>query len=180
MPTQRPTPAEAVHLATDLVAPGETGGALVLRCQLLRGGASLPCYQTAGAAGLDLCFCPAEGEDARRTLQPGARLLLGTGVALAIPAGYEGQVRPRSGWALKHGVTVLNSPGTVDSDYRGEVKVLLINLGDAAVEVRAGDRIAQLVLAPVARGQLQAVPVLDETARGAGGYGHTGVGAARP
>src|SRR5262249_5185421 len=97
-----------------------------------------------------------------------------TGLQLGIPRGYEGQVRPRSGWALRHGVTVLNSPGTIDSDYRGEVMVLLINHGEEEVLVRPGDRIAQLVLAPVVQGALTEVAVLDETARGAGGYGHTG------
>jgi dUTP pyrophosphatase len=108
-------------------------------------------------------------------LLPGARALLPTGLALAIPPGFEGQVRPRSGWALRHGVTVLNSPGTIDSDYRGEVMVLLINLGQEAVTVRPGDRVAQLVLSPVHRGVVTEVEVLDDTVRGAGGYGHTGV-----
>ncbi len=112
--------------------------------------------------------------DAPVKLEPGTRALLPTGIALAIPRGFEGQVRPRSGWALRHGITVLNSPGTVDSDYRGEVMVLLINLGQEAVTVRPGDRIAQLVLSPVTRGLVQEVALLDETQRGGGGYGHTG------
>ncbi len=109
-------------------------------------------------------------------LAPGARALVGTGLALQVPEGYEGQVRPRSGWALRHGVTVLNSPGTIDSDYRGEVMVLLVNLGQDEVVIQPGDRIAQLVIAPVARAAPCEVAVLDDTARGAGGYGHTGKG----
>jgi dUTP pyrophosphatase len=149
----------------------------VMFCRRLRDGAQLPAYQTAGAAGMDLCACPEDG--AELVLLPGARALVPTGLSLAIPDGYEGQVRPRSGWAFKHGVTVLNSPGTIDSDYRGEVKILLINHGDAAVTIAPGDRIAQLVVAPVARVALQAVEVLDETARGAGGFGHTGRGQRR-
>jgi dUTP pyrophosphatase len=109
-------------------------------------------------------------------LEPFARVLVGTGVAVAIPEGFEGQIRPRSGWALKHGVTVLNSPGTIDSDYRGEVMVLLVNLGQQPVRIQPGDRIAQLVIAPCARVEPLEVAVLDDTQRGAGGYGHTGVG----
>ena len=131
----------------------------------------LPAYQTAGAAGLDLRASLAV--DAVLRLEPGARALVPTGLRLAIPSGFEGQVRPRSGLAMKHGVTVLNAPGTIDSDYRGELQVLLVNLGEAAFEIRRGERIAQLVLAPVARAVL--VPDdLDATARGQGGFGHTG------
>ena len=133
--------------------------------------ASLPVYQTEGSAGADLCAAV----DKPITLEPGARALIATGVSLAIPHGFEGQVRPRSGLALKHGVTVLNAPGTIDSDYRGELKVLLINLGCEPFVVRHGDRIAQLVLAPVVRAAFADVPELDDTSRGAGGYGSTGV-----
>lgn len=127
-----------------------------------------PRRQTEGAAGLDLVAA------AGVTLQPGERGLVPTGVALALPAGFEGQVRPRSGLALKHGLTCLNSPGTIDSDYRGEVKVLLINLGQAPVVVERGWRIAQLVVAPVVAARLTAVATLDETARADGGFGSTG------
>lgn len=109
-------------------------------------------------------------------LPPLGRALVPTGLSTAIPLGYEGQVRPRSGWALKHGITVLNSPGTIDADYRGEIKVLLINLGQEAVTVQPGDRIAQLVIARVEQAVLREVEVLDETARGEGGFGHTGRG----
>jgi dUTP pyrophosphatase len=131
----------------------------------------LPAYQTDGAVGLDLCAAIAEPV----TIAPGGRALVGTGIAMAIPRGFEGQVRPRSGLALRHGVTVLNAPGTIDPDYRGEVKVVLANFGDAPFDVAPGDRIAQLVVAPVARASLVLVETLDETARGAGGYGSTGV-----
>ncbi|WP_137863490.1 MULTISPECIES: dUTP diphosphatase [unclassified Sphingomonas] len=128
----------------------------------------LPAYATAGAAGMDVVAA----EDV--VLAPGARHAVATGFAMAIPPGYEVQVRPRSGLALKHGVTCLNTPGTIDSDYRGEVKVILANLGDAAFTVARGDRIAQLVPAPVQRAELEEVGTLDETARGIGGFGSTG------
>jgi dUTP pyrophosphatase len=131
----------------------------------------LPRYATPGSAGLDLQA--AVGEPV--TLAPGARVAIPTGLAIALPAGWEAQVRPRSGLALKSGVTVLNSPGTVDADYRGEIKVILINLGDAPVAFARGDRIAQLVVAPVSQLAWQAVEVLPETARGDGGFGSTGV-----
>lgn len=130
-----------------------------------------PAYQTPGAAGLDLAAAVADDV----VIAPLARALVPTGLSVAIPAGYEAQVRPRSGLALKHGVTVLNSPGTIDSDYRGEIKVLLVNLGDAPFVVRRGERVAQLVVAPVVQAALAFVEELDETARGAGGYGSTGV-----
>ncbi|HVI22833.1 MAG TPA: dUTP diphosphatase, partial [Myxococcales bacterium] len=107
-------------------------------------------------------------------LLPGARALVPTGIALALPPGYEGQVRPRSGLALRHGVTCLNSPGTIDSDYRGEVAVILVNLGSEPVALSRGERIAQLVVAPVVRGELRETSELPATARGAGGFGHTG------
>ena len=129
----------------------------------------LPRLATAHAAGLDLPSAEA------LTLAPGARAAVGTGLALAIPPGYEGQVRPRSGLAIRHGVTVLNAPGTVDADYRGELKVLLVNLSDAPFEIEVGMRIAQLVVAPVSRAVLVEVEALDETPRGDGGFGHTGL-----
>lgn len=130
-----------------------------------------PAYQSDGAVGMDLCAAVEEPAQ----LAPGERRLIPTGYAAAIPPGYEGQVRPRSGLALRHGVTVLNAPGTVDPDYRGEIKVLLINLGDAPFTVARGDRIAQLVLCPVAVADMIEVAALDATPRGAGGYGSTGI-----
>jgi dUTP pyrophosphatase len=123
-----------------------------------------------GAAGMDL----AASVDSDVVIAPGERQLVGSGVAIALPRGYEAQVRPRSGLALKHGVTVLNAPGTIDEDYRGEIKVLLINHGQEPFVVKAGERIAQLVIAAVARVRLDEQATLDETVRGAGGYGHTG------
>jgi len=128
----------------------------------------IPAYATEGAAGMDVVA--AEDVD----LPPGARHAVATGFAMAIPQGYEVQVRPRSGLALKHGITCLNTPGTIDSDYRGEVKVILANLGDAVFPIRRGDRIAQLVPAPVQRAHFAEVAQLDETARGQGGFGSTG------
>ena len=132
----------------------------------------LPSYQSAHAAGLDLIA--AVPQDVPLTLAPGARALIPTGIAIALPEGHEGQVRPRSGLAARHGLTVLNSPGTIDADYRGEVQVLLINLGSEAVSVTRGMRIAQLVVAPIARAQLRELPTLDATGRGKGGFGSTG------
>lgn len=131
-------------------------------------GLDLPAYATSGAAGMDAV----SAEDV--TLAPGARHAVATGLSVAIPHGYEIQVRPRSGLALKHGITVPNTPGTIDSDYRGELKVILINHGTEAFVIRRGDRIAQLVLAPVTRAGWVEVAELDETARGAGGFGSTG------
>ncbi|MCA1242645.1 dUTP diphosphatase [Stappia stellulata] len=130
----------------------------------------LPAYQSAAAAGMDLLAA----NDDPLVLQPGARALVPTGIAIALPEGTEAQVRPRSGLAAKHGVTVLNTPGTIDADYRGEIKVILINLGDAPFTVERGSRIAQMVVAPVARAELVEVADLDDTARGAGGFGSTG------
>jgi dUTP pyrophosphatase len=130
-----------------------------------------PLYQSAEAAGMDLAAAVAD--DA--VILPGQRALIPTGWALAIPPGFEGQVRPRSGLALRHGVTVLNTPGTIDADYRGEVKVVLANFGDEPFTVRHGDRIAQLVIAPVVRATLRITTSLEATDRGAGGYGSTGV-----
>jgi dUTP pyrophosphatase len=128
----------------------------------------LPHYATAHAAGMDLAAAEA------LTLAPGARAAVGTGLAFALPPGFEGQVRPRSGLALHHGVTVLNAPGTVDADYRGEVKVILVNLGAEPFVIEVGARIAQLVVAPVSAAAWAEVEVLDDTDRGAGGFGHTG------
>ena len=132
----------------------------------------LPAYQSEHAAGLDLLA--AVPSDAPLVLAPGARVLVPTGIAIALPAHCEAQVRPRSGLAVRHGITVLNTPGTIDADYRGEVQVLLVNLGQEAVTVTRGMRIAQLVIAPVARAQLVETGSLDETARGGGGFGSTG------
>lgn len=131
----------------------------------------LPRYESAQAAGLDLAACIKEP----LTIAPGERKLIPTGLKLAIPAGYEGQVRPRSGLALKHGITVLNSPGTIDADYRGELGVILVNLGDKHFEITRGMRIAQLVFARFEQAQLCVVTELDDTERGAGGFGHSGV-----
>jgi len=135
-------------------------------------GLPLPAYETPGAAGMDLRA--ALPEDAPVTLAPGERQMIPTGLSMAIPEGYEVQVRPRSGLAAKHGLTCLNSPGTVDSDYRGELKVILINLGQEPFVVRRGERIAQMVAAPVTRAVFQEVDALPETARGEGGFGSTG------
>ena len=131
-------------------------------------GLPAPSYATDGAAGLDVVAA----EDL--TLQPGARHAVATGFAIAIPPGFEVQVRPRSGLALKHGITCLNTPGTIDEDYRGEVKVILANLGSEPFEVRRGERIAQLVPAPVLKAEFEEVAELDDTGRGAGGFGSTG------
>jgi dUTP pyrophosphatase len=135
-------------------------------------GLPLPAYETAHAAGMDLRAAVADGETL--TLKPGARAMVPTGLAFAVPVGFEAQVRPRSGLAAKAGVTCLNSPGTIDADYRGEVKVILINHGEEDFHIRRGDRIAQLVIAPVAQALWAEVEDLEETARGAGGFGSTG------
>jgi dUTP pyrophosphatase len=138
-------------------------------------GLELPAYATPHAAGMDLRAAIPEAET--WTLAPGQRRLVPTGLTMAIPEGCEGQVRPRSGLALKHGLTVLNAPGTIDADYRGEVAVLLINHGDAPFDLKRGERIAQLILAPVSQAAWEPVDQLDTlgaTARGAGGYGSTG------
>jgi len=132
----------------------------------------LPAYETAQSAGMDLRAAVAQ--DAHVTLQPGARALIPTGLAIALPPGFEAQVRPRSGLALKHGITCLNSPGTVDADYRGELAVILVNLGQEPFIIKRGERIAQMVIAPVTQGSFVEVELLDETARGAGGFGSTG------
>lgn len=134
----------------------------------------LPSYETAGAAGADLrANFSADQRDGMR-LAPGGRALVPTGLRLAIPLGFEVQIRPRSGLALKHGITVLNTPGTIDSDYRGPLGVIVINTGQQAFEIAHGDRIAQMILAPVVQAAFALVATLDETARGVGGFGSTG------
>jgi dUTP pyrophosphatase len=145
---------------------------LRLRIERLAHGRDLPLpgYASAGAAGLDL-RAAVEGDVA---LSPGARVAVPTGLRLEIPAGFEGQVRPRSGLALRHGVTVANAPGTIDSDYRGELQVILLNLGDEPFVIRRGERVAQLVLSPVVRAELVEAEDLERSVRGAGGFGSTG------
>jgi len=146
-----------------------------VRFQKLDERATIPAYQTAGAAGLDLVACLPRGDHGSEVvIDPGQRALIPLGLATAIPHGFEGQVRPRSGLAVKQGVTVPNAPGTIDSDYRGEMFVALINLGQDPVEIRHGDRVAQLVIAPVAHTLIEETDELDETTRGAGGFGSTG------
>lgn len=135
-------------------------------------GLELPRQQTAGAAGMDLPAALDPGETVE--IAPGAVSMIPTGFAIALPEGYEAQIRPRSGLAARHGVTVLNAPGTVDADYRGEVKVMLINHGTAPFKVRRGDRIAQMVIAPVTAVRFEEKDALDETERGSGGHGSTG------
>ncbi|MGQ0673514.1 MAG: dUTP diphosphatase [Hyphomicrobium sp.] len=141
-------------------------------------GLPLPAYQTPGAAGMDLLAAVPDRQPL--TLAPGARSLVPTGLVLELPVGFEGQVRPRSGLALRHGITVLNSPGTIDSDYRGEVQVLLVNLGDRPFVVERGERIAQLVVAAVQQAELVVATAVAKTARGEGGFGSTGRRGARP
>jgi dUTP pyrophosphatase len=131
----------------------------------------LPSYETSGSAGMDI----RAAIGGTLHLRPRQRLLVPTNIAVAIPPGYEIQVRPRSGLAVKHGVTIVNAPGTIDSDYRGEIKIGLINLGAETYTIQRGDRIAQLILAPVARVRLVQVEELEQTSRGSGGFGHTGV-----
>jgi dUTP pyrophosphatase len=145
---------------------------MVPRVQIkkLRPDAVVPKYMTANAAGLDLCAAI----DAAITVQPHQRITIGTGLAMAIPDGFEGQVRPRSGLARSHGITLVNAPGTVDADYRGEISILLINHGAEPFAINAGDRIAQLVIAPVVQAELVETAELSETARGGGGFGSTG------
>ena len=144
--------------------------AVELRFLRLHQGAQLPAYQSENAAGLDLHACP----EASVTISPGDIVMIPCGFAMAIPHGYEAQVRPRSGLATKHGIGMPNSPGTVDSDYRGEMKVPLVNLGRAPFVVEHGMRVAQMVIAPVARATVCVVEELDGTARGVGGFGSTG------
>lgn len=135
-------------------------------------GLPLPSYATPGSAGLDLLAAVGDPVE----IAPGRRALIPTGLAMELPEGYEAQIRPRSGLALKHGITVLNAPGTVDSDYRGEVSVLLVNLGDQSVRIARGERIAQMVVAPVTRVMFHEQSSLSDTVRGVGGYGSTGRG----
>jgi dUTP pyrophosphatase len=135
-------------------------------------GLALPAYETAQSAGMDLRA--AVPDDAPVTLGPGERLAVPTGLAIAVPEGFEAQVRPRSGLALKHGVTCLNTPGTIDADYRGEVKVILVNLGQEPFLIRRGERIAQMVVAQVTQARWEPVKALPDSARGAGGFGSTG------
>lgn len=139
----------------------------------LRDHARLPSYMTDLAAGMDIYACL----DETLELAPGQRTLVPTGIAMAIPPGFEGQVRPRSGLALKQGVTLVNSPGTIDADYRGEIGIIIINHGDVKVCIADGDRIAQLIFAPVYRGKFQLVDELAPTSRDQGGFGHTGINA---
>lgn len=146
----------------------------VVKFKKLRLNARVPQYQTEGAAGMDLHACLACTNSAI-TIKPGERALIGSGIAIALPQGYEAQVRPRSGLALKHGITVLNAPGTIDEDYRGEIGATLINHSSEEFTVWDGDRIAQIVVAPVTRAELEEVQDLPSTARGAGGFGSTGV-----
>lgn len=143
-----------------------------LEVRILRSGAVLPEYKSDGAAGMDLSACFEDGKGV--VIVPGAIMLIPTGLALGIPDGFEGQVRPRSGLSTKHGVTMPNSPGTIDSDYRGELLVPLINLGRESFEISQGMRIAQLVIAPVSRAAVVRVESLSPTRRGGGGFGSTG------
>ncbi|MDO9390907.1 MAG: dUTP diphosphatase [bacterium] len=133
--------------------------------------ALIPAYATRHAAGMDLCAAL----EKPMSLKPREIKLVPTGLALEIPVGYEGQIRPRSGLALKHGISIVNAPGTIDADYRGEVGVILVNLGAKAFNINPGDRIAQLVISPVARARLSEAKVLKKTKRGSGGFGHTGI-----
>jgi dUTP pyrophosphatase len=148
----------------------------VLRVRRLAHAADLPLpsYQSEGASGLDLIAAIAS--DRPVTIRPGERALIPTGIAVALPQGSEGQVRPRSGLAVRHGVTVLNAPGTIDADYRGEIHVVLVNLGDASFTIERGARIAQLIVAPVMQAMIREALDLDETTRGVGGFGSTGTG----
>ncbi len=146
--------------------------AVTVQIRRLHNNAIIPRYMTDHAAGLDLCAAL----DEEVTLLPGCRTLVPTGLAMSIPVGYEGQVRPRSGLALNLGVTLVNSPGTIDADYRGEIGVIMINHGENPFRINHGDRIAQLLIAPVTHAKLQVVDNLNPTDRGEGGFGHTGVG----
>jgi len=141
-----------------------------IKIKKLHPAAKLPAYMTELAAGMDICACL----DTALTLTPGERVLIPTGIAFSIPSGYEIQVRPRSGLAIKHGIALVNSPGTIDADYRGEVGIILINHGLDDFAINPGDRIAQLVVAPICQAELIEVTELDSTVRGTGGFGHTG------
>ncbi|MEA3466289.1 MAG: dUTP diphosphatase [Thermodesulfobacteriota bacterium] len=143
---------------------------VIVQVKKLHPAASIPRYMSKLAAGLDLCAVL----DAPLSLEPGERTLIATGLAIALPVGYEAQIRPRSGLALREGITLVNSPGTIDADYRGEIKVILINHGQKMVVIENGERIAQMVVAPVVQVCLETVQMLDETERNGGGFGHTG------
>jgi len=153
--------------------PGQQRLSPIIKIKRLANGAGidLPAYATSGAAGMDICAA----NDADIMLEAGERCAVPTGFAMAIPDGFEAQIRPRSGLALKHGISVANAPGTIDSDYRGEIAVIIINLGNAPFTVTRGMRIAQMVIAPVTRGQFTEVADLDDSDRGEGGFGSTGV-----
>ena len=155
-----------------------SAGSVTVPVQRLLHGADLPlpAYATPGSAGLDLLAAV----ETALTLAPGDRAAVPTGIAIALPEGHEAQVRPRSGLALRHGVTLLNAPGTIDSDYRGEVKAILVNLGREPFTLRRGERIAQLVIAPVSQATWQLRETLEDSSRGAGGFGSTGTGAPEP
>ena len=155
--------------------PAASGNLVPVRIARLRGARDLPLPSraTPGSAGFDL-HAALEKD---LPIAPGERVLVPTGIAIAVPAGYEAQVRPRSGLAMRHGIVLPNAPGTIDSDYRGEIRVILMNAGDVSYTIRRGDRIAQLVVAPVAAPVWQEVEALDETERGSGGFGHSGVAA---
>jgi dUTP pyrophosphatase len=157
---------------TPLDLGGKTVSAVVLKVGRLAGTEDLPLpgYMTPGASGLDLVAANPQPV----VLAPGARATIPTGLLLQVPAGFEGQIRPRSGLAAKAGVTVLNSPGTVDSDYRGEVKIILVNLGDRDFVVSRGDRVAQLVISPAVKAEISVAVRLEDSVRGEGGFGHTG------
>lgn len=157
----------------DALAATDPRAAVTLKVHRLRPGAVMPEAKSSGAAGMDLSACPEDGEAI--ILEPGAIALVGCGIRIAVPEGYEAQVRPRSGLASRHGISMPNTPGTIDSDYRGELKVPLINLGREPFTVEFGMRIAQMVIAPVTRARLVDVDELDDTPRGAGGFGSTGV-----
>ncbi len=143
----------------------------VIEIKKIKSNASLPCYMTSLSAGMDICAEP----DEPILLAPGDRCLVPTGIAMAIPRGFEVQVRPRSGLAINHGITLVNTPGTIDADYRGEIKIIMINHGKDVFPIKAGDRIAQLVVAPVVQADMLEVADLDSTERGSGGFGHTGI-----
>lgn len=131
----------------------------------------MPAYMTAGSAGMDLCAAVQD----TLTLQPGDYRAIPTGICMALPQGFEAQIRPRSGLALKHGITLLNTPGTIDADYRGEIQILMINFGKEPFIVRRGDRVAQMVIAKIYQANIELVDTLDQTSRNEGGFGHTGV-----
>jgi dUTP pyrophosphatase len=153
--------------------PGQQRLSPIIKIKRLANGAGidLPAYATSGAAGMDICAA----NDADIMLEAGERCAVPTGFAMAIPDGFEAQIRPRSGLALKHGISIANAPGTIDSDYRGEIAVIIINLGSAPFTIARGMRIAQMVIAPVTRGQFTEVDELDDSDRGVGGFGSTGV-----